>query len=165
MVVDDQPPFRSAARALIKRIKEFELVDEAESGEQAIEFARQHRPDLVLMDINMGAVDGIEATREITGASPTTMIILVSTYGEDDLPARARGCGASGYVNKDELTPGVVRELWAGGGEPGWRLLGAQRVGRTEPRGLAPGESRHRIDEQRRPQTDDDQSKRRGGGR
>ena len=94
MIVDDQPPFRSAARALIKRIKEFELVAEAESGEQAIEFAQQHRPHLVLMDINMGAVDGIEATRQITGALPATMIILVSTYGEDDLPARARGCGA-----------------------------------------------------------------------
>jgi len=59
MVVDDQLPFRSAARALLRRIKEFDLVAEAESGEQAIEFAREHRPDLVLMDINMGAVDGI----------------------------------------------------------------------------------------------------------
>ena len=121
MVVDDQLPFRSAARALLRRIKEFDLVAEAESGEQAIEFAREHRPDLVLMDINMGAVDGIEATQRIIEDAPATMVILVSTYGEADLPARARTSGASAYVNKDELTPGIVRELWERGGDPNWR--------------------------------------------
>ena len=121
MVVDDQMPFRSAARALLNRIKDFDLVAEAESGEQAIEFACEPRPDLVLMDINMGAIDGIEATQQITEAFPASMVILVSTYGEDDLPARARASGASAYVNKDELTPGIVRDLWAEGGDPHWR--------------------------------------------
>ncbi len=120
VVVDDQAPFRDAARAVIARIPGFALVAEATSGEGAIELVRELRPSLVLMDINMGEIDGIEATRIITTADASTRVILVSTYTEDEMPPSARRCGAMAYVNKDELSPRVVRQLWESGGDPAW---------------------------------------------
>ena len=66
LVVDDQAPFRAAARAVLNRISEFELVGEAASGEEAVGMSESLRPDLVLMDINMGEMNGIEAP----GGSP-----------------------------------------------------------------------------------------------
>jgi len=120
LVVDDQAPFRAAARAVIERVKGFDQVGEATSGEEAVELVDILRPALVLMDINMGVMDGLEATRIITAAHPDTMVILVSTYTEADMPPAARTCGAAAYVNKDELSPRVVRRLWEAGGDPAW---------------------------------------------
>lgn len=120
LVVDDQAPFRDAARAVIARVPGFELVAEATSGEEAVELVDRVRPSVVLMDINMGAMDGLEATKLITTAHPETMVILVSTYTEADMPPTARVCGAAAYVNKDELSPRVIRRLWEAGGDPAW---------------------------------------------
>jgi two-component system invasion response regulator UvrY len=120
LVVDDQEPFLVASRAVLSRIADVELAGEARSGEEAIELAASLHPDLVLMDINMGAVDGIEATRRIVADAPGTFVILVSTYPLDDLPPSARKSGARAYVNKDELSPSIVRRLWEQGGDPAW---------------------------------------------
>jgi DNA-binding NarL/FixJ family response regulator len=120
MIVDDQPPFRAAARAVVDRVAGFELIAEVASGEEAVATSDQLAPQLVLMDINMGELDGIEATRLITQANPSTKVILVSTYVLDDLPPAARTSGAMAYVNKDELSPRVVRRLWEAGGDPAW---------------------------------------------
>ena len=120
MIVDDQPPFRDAARAVLSRVDGFELVAEVASGEEAVTVSGELQPDLVLMDINMGELDGIEATRLITDAHPATKVILVSTYRLEDLPLTARSSGAIAYVNKDELSPRVVRRLWETGGDPAW---------------------------------------------
>jgi DNA-binding NarL/FixJ family response regulator len=120
MIVDDQPPFRAAARAVVTRVDGFDLVAEVESGEAAVEASDSFEPDLVLMDINMGELDGIEATRRIVAAHPDTKVILVSTYGLDELPTGARTSGAMAYVNKDELSPRVVRRIWEAGGDPAW---------------------------------------------
>ena len=120
MIVDDQPPFRAAARAVVSRVAGFELVAEVASGEEAVVVAAELSPALVLMDINMGDLDGIEAARLIVGAQPDVKVILVSTYALTDLPATARTSGAIAYVNKDELSPRVIRELWASGGSSDW---------------------------------------------
>jgi two-component system, NarL family, invasion response regulator UvrY len=120
LVVDDQPPFRAAARAVLHRIAEFDLVGEASSGEEAVALSAQLRPDLVLMDINMGEMNGIEAARQVTVARPETMVILVSTYAAQDLPADARTSGAVAYVHKDELSPRLLRSLWESHGDPAW---------------------------------------------
>ncbi|HEX3226380.1 MAG TPA: response regulator transcription factor [Gaiellaceae bacterium] len=113
LVADDQPPFRAAARAVVGATPEFELVGEARSGEEAVALVGALRPDVVLMDINMAGLGGIEATRSIAGSYPETMTILLSTYREEDLPPQARACGAIAYLHKSNLDGKVLRRLWA----------------------------------------------------
>lgn len=112
LVVDDQAPFRLAARAVIKRAEGFELVGEAGTGEEAVELAGELRPDLVLMDINMPGINGIEATSRIVSQEPGAVVFLCSTYERSDLPEEAGDSGARAYINKEELGPAVLRELW-----------------------------------------------------
>ena len=114
VVADDQAPFRRAARLVLGAATDFQLVGEATSGEEAIELVDSLRPDLVLMDINMTGIGGIEAARSISAAHPETMTILVSTYHEADLPLQARVCGAAGYLHKSDLGGSALRALWEG---------------------------------------------------
>ncbi len=118
LVVDDQLPFREAARAVVARLSGFDVVAEAESGEEAVDVVDAIHPQLVLMDINMGGIDGIEATSRITAANPETMVVLLSTYELADLPPRARTSGAAAYVNKDDFGGRILRRLWESGGDP-----------------------------------------------
>jgi DNA-binding NarL/FixJ family response regulator len=113
MVVDDQAPFRMAVRLVVGRTPGFEVVGEATSGEESVELARSVRPDLVLMDINMGAMSGIEATGAIVAEQPGVVVFLCSTYASSDLPQGAMDTGAAAYLHKEELSPAVLSELWA----------------------------------------------------
>ncbi len=121
LVVDDQLPFRNAAKTVVRVTPGFEVVGEAESGEQAIELAASLEPDLVLMDINLPGIDGIEAVRRITAARPKTVAFLVSTIKESDLPSDARSCGAAAFVSKESFEPAVLESLWENRGDAGWR--------------------------------------------
>ena len=112
LVVDDQAPFRLAARAVIGRTEGFELVGEAATGEEAVEMADDLHPDLVLMDINMPGISGIEATSQIVAHEPEAVVFLCSTYERSDLPPEAVDSGARAYINKEELGPVVLRDLW-----------------------------------------------------
>ena len=118
LVVDDQLPFRDAVRAVVDHLAGFEVVAEADSGESAIEMVASLHPQLVLMDINMGGIDGIEAAAQITSRFPETMIVLLSTYELHDLPPNARTSGASAYVNKDDFGGRILRRLWENAGDP-----------------------------------------------
>lgn len=120
LLVDDQEPFRIASRAVLSRLPNFRVAAEAESGEQAIDLVDEQHFDLVLMDINMGVVDGLEATRQIMCCRPSTVVVLMSTYPIEDLPAGANTCGAVAYINKDELSPRRIRQIWEAGGDPEW---------------------------------------------
>ena len=91
---------------------EFEAVAEAETGEQALELVDELAPALVLMDINMPGINGIEASRRIMASLPDTVVVLLSTYQADDLPADAASCGAAGYVHKEDFGPEVLRDIW-----------------------------------------------------
>jgi DNA-binding NarL/FixJ family response regulator len=113
LIVDDQPPFRAVARTVVGVTPGFELGGEAESGEAAVELAASLRPDLVLMDINLGDITGFEATRRILADAPDTVVVLLSTYNENDLPADAMECGAARYVHKEDFGPSVLHEVWA----------------------------------------------------
>jgi two-component system, NarL family, invasion response regulator UvrY len=112
MIVDDQLPFRAVARTVIGLTAGFVVAAEAESGEEAVTVAAQQQPDLVLMDINLPGINGIEATRRIRAVRPEVAVILLSTYSEADLPADARDCGALAYVHKEDFGPALVRDLW-----------------------------------------------------
>jgi two-component system, NarL family, invasion response regulator UvrY len=114
LIVDDQAPFRNAAAAVVRLTPGFHVVGEAESGEAAVELVESLHPALVLMDINMGGINGIEATRRITTTHPEVVVLLLSTYQRDDLPSDANTSGYAGYVNKDEFGPGVLRQFWMG---------------------------------------------------
>ena len=121
LVVDDQAPFRDAARSVVDRLRGFEVIAEAGSGEEAIEVVAAMQPQLVLMDINMGGMDGIEAATAITRRFPATMVVLLSTYDLSDLPETARTSGASAYVNKDDFGGRLLRRLWDDAGDPEFR--------------------------------------------
>jgi len=112
LIVDDQLPFRAVARTVIGMTAGFEVAAEAESGEDAVAVAATTSPDLVLMDINLPGINGIEATRRIRAAQPDVAVILLSTYSERDLPADARDCGAIAYVHKEDFGPALVQQLW-----------------------------------------------------
>jgi DNA-binding NarL/FixJ family response regulator len=113
VIVDDQAPFRRAARAVIGRIEGFEVVGEAGSAEEAIDLVGALQPELVLMDVNLPGMNGVEATRLIVDANPEISVVLVSTYDAPDLPAGFDSCGALGYLHKASVRPGPLGELWS----------------------------------------------------
>src|SRR3954462_590820 len=115
LVVDDQPPFRDIARQVVTMTPGFEVAGEAETGEDAVRLASELHPDLILMDINLPGISGIEATSQITAAAPDTVVILLSTYAAADLPAEATTCGAARYVHKEDLAPLVLMDSIAAG--------------------------------------------------
>jgi two-component system invasion response regulator UvrY len=113
LVVDDQAPFRMAARAVVRRLDGFVMAGEATNGEEAIAKAAELRPALVLMDINMPGMNGVEATRQIVAATPDVVVILCSTYNPQDLPPDAATSGALAYVNKEEFGPAELQRIWS----------------------------------------------------
>lgn len=113
IIVDDQKPFRMAARDVVEVTGGFEVVGEAESGEESVELAERLRPDLVLMDLNLPGIDGLEATRRIHAAGEKHIVVLmVSTYEADEFAPRAEEAGAAAYISKSEFGPDQLEEAW-----------------------------------------------------
>ncbi|MGL4176725.1 MAG: response regulator transcription factor [Dermatophilaceae bacterium] len=100
VVCDDHPMARLAHRVLIGGEPDMDLVGEAEDGESAVVLVRRERPDVILMDVRLPALDGIEATRRVAGAGHTK-VLLLTTYDTDDYLWRGLAAGASGFVVKD----------------------------------------------------------------
>lgn len=100
MLVDDQSLFREALRTLLALQEDFEIVAEAENGERALELAKKHRPDVVLMDLRMPVMGGVEATRRMAQASPGTRVVVLTTFDEDGEIFEAMRAGALGYLLK-----------------------------------------------------------------
>jgi DNA-binding NarL/FixJ family response regulator len=112
LIVDDQEPFRLAARMVVDVTDGFEVVGEAETGERGVEMAAQLAPNLVLMDVNLPGIDGLEATRRILGASATPVVLLLSTYEEDEYGPRVAECGAAAYIPKSAFAPDRLQSAW-----------------------------------------------------
>ena len=120
LIVDDQEPFRQAARAVVELSDGFEVAGEAETGEDAVDRARELEPDLVLMDVNLPGIDGLEATRRIlSGSAGRVVVLMVSTYETDEYAPRAAEAGAAAYIPKSEFEPDRLSEAWAAAGEGG----------------------------------------------
>ena len=116
LVVDDQAPFRMAATAVVEMTDDFEVVGEVESGEAAVTAAAELQPDLILMDVNLPGINGLEATRQIldhaaTGGSPVVVLVL-STYEAAEYAPRAAAAGAASYIPKSEFSPDRLTEAW-----------------------------------------------------
>ena len=116
LIVDDQEPFRMAARMVVDATDGFEVVGEAETGEDSVAMAAELRPDLVLMDVNLPGINGLDATRQIlagAAALGTVVVLLLSTYEEEEYAPRAAECGAAAYIPKAVFGPDRLESAWA----------------------------------------------------
>ena len=113
LIVDDQAPFRMAARMVVEATDGFEVAGESETGEDAVEAAATLDPDLVLMDVNLPGINGLEATRRILDGSTRVVILLLSTYEEEEYAPRAAECGAAAYIPKSSFSPDRLSDAWA----------------------------------------------------
>ena len=119
LVCDDQALVRVGLRKILEAEPDTAVVGEASDGEDAVAATRRLRPDVVLMDIRMPVLDGIEATRRITQAEPTTRVLILTTFGLDSYVYEALRAGASGFMLKDappEEIAGAVRIVASGEG-------------------------------------------------
>lgn len=100
MLVDDQSLFREALRTLLALQPDFEIVAEAENGERAVGLAATHKPDVILMDLRMPVMSGVEATRRVLAATPGIRVVVLTTFEEDEEIFAAMEAGAVGYLLK-----------------------------------------------------------------
>ncbi len=113
MIVDDQAAFRSAARAVVQAADGFEVVAEVESGEASVEQVASLRPDLVLMDVSLPGIDGMQATRRLLTEGRRPVVLLLSTRDPEEYKALAQECGAAAYISKADFSPECLRTAWA----------------------------------------------------
>ena len=112
LTVDDQEVFRMVARDVIEATPGFETLGEAASGVDALVLSQTLRPDLVLMDVRMPGMDGIETTLRLREALPDSLVVLISLEDPLDLDQLASGCGAVASVRKQDFCPALLAQLW-----------------------------------------------------
>jgi DNA-binding NarL/FixJ family response regulator len=115
LVADDHPLVRGGLRALFDAIPEVELVGEASSGEEALSLAAELLPDVVLMDIQMPGMDGLETTKRMAEASPSVAVVMLTMFDDDSTVFAAMRAGARGYLLKGAEHDEVVRAVEAAG--------------------------------------------------
>lgn len=111
LIADDHPVFRSGLRSMLEATLAAEVVGEADNGEQAVAAARQLRPDLVLMDVDMPTMNGIEATRTITTESPSVAVLVLTMFKDNETVVAAIRAGARGYLLKGAGPDDIVRAM------------------------------------------------------
>lgn len=118
LLVDDHALMRAGLSRILDERPDIEIVAEADSGEDAIQLAREHTPDVVLMDIQMPGIGGMEATRRMLSYNDKLRIVALSMYGDDPFPGRMLSVGAAGYLTKDCAADEIVnaiRKVHSGG--------------------------------------------------
>jgi DNA-binding NarL/FixJ family response regulator len=111
LIADDHRLFAEALEAILSSDGRIAVVGRAADGRAALELAREHRPDIVLMDIAMPVMDGIEATRAICAEVPETRVIVLTGSAATQDVSRARAAGAAAYVTKDQIAGDLVRAI------------------------------------------------------
>jgi DNA-binding NarL/FixJ family response regulator len=111
LIADDHALYSEALAAILTADERIEVVGSATDGAEAVDLAKALRPDIVLMDIHMPVLDGIEATREICRALPGMRVVVVTSSTAAEMVARARGAGAVGYLTKDCSARDLVSAL------------------------------------------------------
>ena len=112
LIVDDQEPFRSAARMVVDMADGFEVAGEAESGEEGVDLAAELRPDLVLMDVYLPGIDGLEATRRITAADGAAQVLVMSTHESEEFAEAAAEAGAIAFIPKSQFGMDELAHAW-----------------------------------------------------
>jgi DNA-binding NarL/FixJ family response regulator len=113
LVVDDQTVVRDGLVLLLGLLPGLEVVGSAANGEEALTLVAEHRPDVVLMDLRMPRVDGVEATRRIKAEYPAVQIVVLTTYSDDESVFAALQAGARGYLTKDAGADEIARAIAA----------------------------------------------------
>src|SRR5688572_31682940 len=101
MLVDDHRLVRAGLRRVLDEQPDIKVVAEAGTGEEAMDLAKEHEPDVVLMDLNMPGIGGLETTRRLTQRHPEMKVIAVTMHMEEPYPSRVLAAGATGYISKD----------------------------------------------------------------
>lgn len=112
LVVDDQAVFRQVAGEVIEATQDFELVGEAESGARALTAYDELEPDLVLLDVRMPGMDGIETASLLHDQHPDSVVVLITVEEAPNLPGGLSSCGAAELVRKQDFGPALLRRLW-----------------------------------------------------
>ncbi|MEF2527490.1 MULTISPECIES: response regulator transcription factor [Streptomyces] len=132
VIADDEPLIRAGIRMILTSDPAIEVVAEASDGRQAVDLARAHTPDVVLLDIQMPVMDGLTALGELRRAAPEVRALVLTTFGEKENVLRALGQGSAGFLLKDSA--------------PG-ELIGAVRAAAAGDAYLSPGATRHVVDQ------------------
>lgn len=102
IIADDHAMIRNGVRALLSKNKDFVVVSEAGSGSETIEMFKQHKPDLLILDISLGDMSGMEVTEKILSQHPDAKVLILSMYDDEDYISKCIECGVKGYVVKNE---------------------------------------------------------------
>ena len=113
LIVDDQVPFRRAAQAVVESTDLFEVVGTLATAEAVTSAVVELRPDLILMDVNLPGIDGMEASRRLRDDHPEIAVILLSSYDEAEFADLSTDCGAAAYVPKSSFGPDRLEDTWA----------------------------------------------------
>ena len=112
MIVDDQSPFRLAATAVLDSMPDFAVAGTAESGEEAVALAARVRPELVLMDVVLPRMSGLEAAAQLRRMEPPPLVVLVSTYDASEFGEDVERSGAVAYLDKSAFGPEPLEAIW-----------------------------------------------------
>ena len=112
LIVDDQAPFRDASRMVVEMTDGFEVAGEAVNGIEALKLVAEMKPDLVLMDVQMPGIDGIETTRRISALPNPPVVIVMSTHESGDYAGIAVEAGAIGFIPKSQFGFDTLEQMW-----------------------------------------------------
>ncbi len=143
MLVDDHRLVRAGLKRVLSELSDMEVVAEAGTGEEALELAKTHQPDVVLMDVSMPGIGGLDATRRLVQRYPSMKIIAVTMHTEAPYPNRLIAAGAAGYIGKDSAADEVaaaIRRVHAGGNYVAADIAGALATNLIQGKNQSPFE-------------------------